>query len=93
MTTSYCLTHETFTELPWDMQDECIFVTCPPPEVGLTFEEVDQLVPPSEEELIEMDMAAEVLEQDFLIDVESAQTDEPLKKFLNLMDRYYDEQN
>lgn len=91
---AYCITHE-LENVAWAGEFlGCIITSCPPPEVGLTFEEVSQLVPPSEDELIQMDMNAEVLEQDFLsggADMKELESYD--KVILNLFDRFYDEQN
>jgi len=41
------------------------FVSCPPPEFDMSDEWVDSLVDPSEDELLMMDMDAEMLLSDF----------------------------
>ena len=60
---NYCITHESY--VVGDGFGSCVLVSCPPPEDGMTYEEVLQLEEPSEEELILMDMNAEVLASDF----------------------------
>lgn len=62
---AYCIIHE-LDGISENGFGSCVYATCPPPEVGLTYEEVAQLVEPSEDELILMDMNAEVLEADFI---------------------------
>lgn len=92
----YCITHGAgnFSLGDDEVPDaNCLIVYSPAPFLDMSDAWADSLVDPSEDELIQMDMNAEVLEQDFLMDVEPIQADEPLKKFLNLMDRYYHEQN
>jgi hypothetical protein len=62
---NYCITHGLVTELPIGYEDlTCLVVSCPPPFTELSYEEVAQLVEPSEDELILMDMNAEVLLDD-----------------------------
>lgn len=57
----YCITHGIY-ELEWT--GNCLLVECPPPSYT-SDEWVESLVLPAEEELILMDMNAEVLESDF----------------------------
>ena len=63
----YCLTHEewVYFESRWMDSDGCIFTSCPAPEFDMSDEWVDSLVDPSEDELILMDMSADVLLSDF----------------------------
>jgi hypothetical protein len=63
----YCITHECPVYGINPPNSECIIVYCPPPvEFDLDgWEWVDNLPAPSEDELILMDMNAEVLEADF----------------------------
>lgn len=62
---NYCITHG--VETIFDIADrDCVIVSCPPPEVGLTYDEVSQLVEPSEQELLLMDVNAKELEADFI---------------------------
>jgi hypothetical protein len=65
----YCITHEMPVgeyEIESELED-CIFTSCPPPaEMDVDGWEFTMSLPePSEEELILMDMNAEVLEADF----------------------------
>jgi len=57
---SYCITHNVVTELPWDMMDECIFTSCPPPELPDNW--IDFVIEPSPEELARMNLNAKELE-------------------------------
>ena len=66
---NYCITHGVPTNYDVTfLGDPCVIVSSPPPEVGLTHEEVEQLTPPSKDELILMDMNAEVLLSDLMDD-------------------------
>jgi hypothetical protein len=64
----YCLTHEEWAHpgLMDYIPDECAFVTSMPPELDMSDEWVDSLPVPGEDELLIMDMNAEVLEADFI---------------------------
>ncbi len=64
----YCITHE-MVIADWDMGNEegnCILTFCPPPEIPDGWEWTMSLPEPSEEEMLLMDMGAEVLEEDFI---------------------------
>lgn len=61
----YCITHDVTMQEVSVPGDECLIVYSPVPDLDTSDEWVESLVPPTEEELIEMDMNAEVLEADF----------------------------
>ena len=65
---NYCLTHECLTDFPLGNIQGCLVVACPAPDdMNLDGWEWTMSLPePSEEELILMDMNAEVLEADLL---------------------------
>jgi len=64
----YCIMHETVTNLPFETSENCLFVECPPPaEWDLDgWKWMFGLPEPTEDELILMDMNAEVFEADFI---------------------------
>ena len=66
MEINYCNTHQSSTFFPIGIFGNCFVTSCPPPELVMSDEWVDSLEVPSEDELILMDMSAEVLEADFL---------------------------
>ena len=55
----YCITHETWVTLPWDVFDNCITTSCHPPELPVGWE--NDVVPPTDEELILIDQNAKEL--------------------------------
>lgn len=62
----YCITHEAILG-DWEVVsdfDDCIIAYSAPPEFDESWDA--ELLPPDEDELILMDMNAEVLEADFL---------------------------
>lgn len=67
---NYCITHSCPTEFPLGNIQGCIVVSCPPPtDTDLDgWEYIMSLPVPSEEELLLMDMSADVLEADFIGD-------------------------
>jgi hypothetical protein len=62
----YCITHEVRFYGENSLDETCITTSCPPPEFDMSCDWIDSLPVPSEDELILMDMNAEVLEADFI---------------------------
>lgn len=63
----YCITHEMFVKdnEPISELSGCLIAYSAPPEFEPLYNVVRYMVPPTEQELILMDMNAEVLEADF----------------------------